>query len=96
MLRECGQRTDKTVSNLSDNQCALNCAGGEKCLSGRAKHIDVKIHFIRDLIKSEIINVDYVPSEMNDADILTKPLGRMRMNTIMNRIGLGQDLEEEC
>lgn len=42
--------------------------------SKRVKHIDIRNHFIKDLVISKIISVDYVPTEENLADILTKPL----------------------
>lgn len=40
----------------------------------RSKHIDVRYHFIRDIVKKGEIQVDYVPSEENPADIFTKAL----------------------
>ncbi len=85
-----------TVKIRSDNQSAIKWATGEKCPSGRAKHIDVRVHFIRGLVKDGIIDVDYIPSESNDADMLTKPLGPRLLGGILTRIGLGETLEEEC
>ncbi|KAK9706501.1 hypothetical protein RND81_07G130100 [Saponaria officinalis] len=43
-------------------------------LHGRSKHIDVKYHFLRDLVTNEIIDLEYCPCEDQVADILTKPL----------------------
>lgn len=42
--------------------------------SKRAKHIDIKMHFIKELYEKEVIDVQYVDSNNNAADILTKPL----------------------
>ena len=56
----------------SDNQAAIGWATGERCPSGRAKHIDVRVHFIRELVNAAKLIVTYVASEKNDADILTK------------------------
>ena len=40
----------------------------------RSKHIDTWYHYIRDILKKGEIEVDYVPSEENPADIFTKAL----------------------
>jgi hypothetical protein len=39
---------------------------------GRTKHIDTRLHFIRDLIEQEIVTIKYVRSHDNVADIFTK------------------------
>ena len=38
------------------------------------KHIDIRHHFIRELIEEETIVLQYIPAENQLADILTKPL----------------------
>ena len=40
----------------------------------RAKHIDIRYHYVRDVLQKGQIQVDYVPSEHNPADMLTKAL----------------------
>jgi hypothetical protein len=42
----------------------------------RTKHFDIKIHFIRDQIKNENIQITYCPTGEMTADILTKTLPR--------------------
>ncbi|CAN0010261.1 unnamed protein product, partial [Sphacelaria rigidula] len=42
--------------------------------SGRSKHIDVRWHFIRDLVRTGAVKIVHVDSEWQHADILTKPL----------------------
>ena len=42
--------------------------------SARTKHIDVRFHFIRELVRSRTISIVYVPTADQHADILTKPL----------------------
>ena len=41
----------------------------------RSKHIDVRFHFVRELLRSQRIDVQYVVSEEQHADIMTKSLG---------------------
>lgn len=38
----------------------------------RTKHIDIRTHFVRNMILDDIIKVSFVKSEDNDADIFTK------------------------
>ncbi len=40
----------------------------------RTKHIEIKYHFIRDLVESGRIKLAYCPSEDMVADVLTKGL----------------------
>ncbi|CAL9026178.1 unnamed protein product [Prunus brigantina] len=40
----------------------------------RTKHIDIRHHFIRDLVEDKILSLEFVPSEKQLADILTKAL----------------------
>ena len=40
----------------------------------RTKHIELDVHFIRNLITDHKIEVRYVPTEEQPADILTKAL----------------------
>lgn len=56
-----------------DNQSAICLAKNPKD-HRKTKHIDIKIHFVRDLINSGKIEINYCPSENMVADIFTKPL----------------------
>jgi len=44
----------------------------------RSKYIDVKYRFVDDMIKNNIIKIKYCPAENQKADILTKPLNRVK------------------
>ena len=43
---------------------------------GKVKHIDIRHHYIRDLLQSGVINIERVSSVDNLADLFTKPLAR--------------------
>ncbi len=96
VLMEAGIAIHSATPLRSDNQSAIAWATGERSPSSRAKHVDVRVHFIRDLVKEEIIDILYVPTEENDADMLTKPLARVALCKAMDRIGLRRPAEEEC
>jgi hypothetical protein len=43
-------------------------------MHGRSKHIDIRFHFLRDLVKDEVIELTYCSTHDQIADIMTKPL----------------------
>nr|GEX01989.1 retrovirus-related Pol polyprotein from transposon TNT 1-94 [Tanacetum cinerariifolium] len=53
----------------------------------RIKHIEIRLHFLRDNVQKENISIEKVSSEDNIVDILTKPLKREPFNYL--RLGLG-------
>ena len=50
---------------------------------GKIKHIDIRHHYIHDLIRAGTIDIEQVPSEENLADLFTKPLPRDRHNHLL-------------
>jgi len=58
---------------LNDNQSALALARNEH-QHQRTKHIDIRHHFMRELLTSGRLAVAWVPTHLQPADILTKPL----------------------
>ena len=52
----------------------------------RTKHIDIKYHFIRDEISKGFVDISYIPSEHNVADIFTKPVSSIRLNKFRYQI----------
>ena len=54
----------------------------------RTKHIDVKYHFIRNVQEEGVINVSYVNTENEIADIMTKALNGPRFQRLKNEMGL--------
>jgi hypothetical protein len=54
----------------------------------RTKHIDLRFHFIRHITEQGKVNVEYTRTEDQLADILTKPLGRIKFQDLRARIGV--------
>jgi hypothetical protein len=73
LLEELGYSLTGPTTLYEDNKSAIHIVqnGNDK---GRTKHMDVRYHLIRDLVKNKTINVTYMPTESMTADILTKPL----------------------
>ena len=58
---------------FEDNQGAVKLAQNP-ITNSNSKHIDVRHHFLRELVRQRDIKVEQVPSEFQHADILTKTL----------------------
>ena len=68
------QLVGRIIDLFEDNQGAIAMA--ENPISGgRTKHIDVRYHFIRELVKHNVIAIKYTESRNQHADILTKAIG---------------------
>uniref|UniRef100_A0A1Y1NIJ3 Reverse transcriptase Ty1/copia-type domain-containing protein n=1 Tax=Photinus pyralis TaxID=7054 RepID=A0A1Y1NIJ3_PHOPY len=81
---------DEDVQNIQlneDNQSCLKMLHTEK-FSNRTKHIDTKYNFVKDLYQSGVIQFMYCPSEIMAADLLTKPVARVRVQQLRRLNGL--------
>ncbi|GJT80093.1 integrase, catalytic region, zinc finger, CCHC-type containing protein [Tanacetum coccineum] len=58
------------------------------CSTSRAKHIDVRYHFIKDQVENGIVELYFVRTEYQLADIFTKPLPRERFNFLIDKLGM--------
>ncbi|GJU47565.1 retrovirus-related pol polyprotein from transposon TNT 1-94 [Tanacetum coccineum] len=52
----------------------------------RAKHIDVRYHFIKEQVENGIVELYFVRTEYQLADIFTKPLPRERFNFLIEKL----------
>jgi len=71
-----GEPQAEPVRVLEDNQPAIRVANNPLALR-LSQHIDVRAHFIRQLIVDGRVVLEYCPSADNVADMLTKPLARV-------------------
>ncbi|KAH9722805.1 hypothetical protein KPL70_006847 [Citrus sinensis] len=78
----------KTVTISSDSSSAIELSKNPK-YNERTKHINVRLHFIREEISSGVVSVVKIPFEVNLDDMLTKPLPAIKFMSSLNSIGLG-------
>jgi hypothetical protein len=86
LLTELGHKMDKPSPLMVDNQSALKVLKNPEHHS-KMKHIDIKMHWIRQEIKRRAIEVHFLPTSDMIADILTKPLPRAAVER--HRLALG-------
>jgi|SRR5579871_5521089 len=72
-----------------DNQGAIALAKNP-VFHGRTKHIDIQHHFVREKVDSGDICLEYIPTEQQIADGLTKPLPRDRFEAFRKALGVEQ------
>lgn len=87
-------RVDKPITILTDSQSCMAMIKDSK-LSCRTKHIDIRFHYVKEKVEHGDIRLQYVCTEENVADLLTKPLGAGRISKLRKMIGV-QQIEEEC
>jgi len=46
------------------------------------KHIDIRHHFLRDLVESQVVALSFIPTDNQLVDILTKPLDGSRFESL--------------
>lgn len=69
-----------------DNQSALATIMNPEH-HGRMKHLDISIHWIREVVRKRQIDPSFLPSEENTADVLTKALPCLLIER--HRLGMG-------
>ena len=87
LLTELGRPPTGPTTLHVDNQSAIAIAKDPK-FHARTKHIDVRYHFIRDVVRSAKVAVTYIPTNENLADAFTKPLPRTKFEIATSRMGL--------
>ena len=55
---------------------------------GRSKHIDIQYHFVREKIVNGVVILEYVPTEEQTTDGLTKPLPKAKFDIFRKALGL--------
>jgi hypothetical protein len=71
----------------SDNQGAIALAKNNK-FHARLKHIDICGHFICEAVENQQVNLTYVLTAENIADVFTKPLTVPKFTYFCDKLGL--------
>ena len=74
LLEELGFPQDKPTKVLEDNNGCIFMSKNQG-QHKKAKHINYRMHFIKDAVKDGEVDLTYVGTKDQAADVLTKPLG---------------------
>ncbi|GJT24193.1 retrovirus-related pol polyprotein from transposon TNT 1-94, partial [Tanacetum coccineum] len=77
----------KKIPMYYDNKSAiaLTCNNVQHSMS---KHIDIRFHFIKEHVENGVIELYFVNTEYQLADIFTKALARERIEFLINKLGM--------
>ena len=86
LLTEIGIKLQQTPPLLwCDNQGAQALANNPVYPS-RTKHVEIDIHFVRDLVTANKLEIRYIPTELLPADIFTKALSEPLLQSLRSKL----------
>jgi hypothetical protein len=94
MLKDYGIHCDK-VPLLCDNESAIKIAHNP-VQHNKTKHIEIRHHFIRDHVNRGDINLSYVGTNDQLADIFTKPLDEARFRELRHELNIIDSCNVAC
>jgi hypothetical protein len=79
--------TYKSVPLMCDSSSAI-CLAQNPFFHGRAKHIKVRYHLVRDHVEKGDIMMKYIDTERKLVDIFTKPLDVTHFTSMRGGLGV--------
>jgi hypothetical protein len=92
-----GEMLEPTVV-YCDNQSCIKLSKNP-VFHDRSKHIDIRYHFLRDRVQKGAVALEYIQTDQQVADILTKPLAKGKFEMFKERLGLVENTflgKREC
>ena len=88
----------KLLSDLFDLQLESTCifCNNQSCVQlsenlvfhDKSKHIEIKYHYIRDMVQRRAMKLQYVAKDEQIAHVLTKPLVRVKFEYFGEKLGV--------
>jgi len=76
-----------SIPIFCDNTADI-CLSKNQFLHSRAKHIEIKHHFIRDYVQKGTLDIQFIDTEHQWADIFTKPLTMEKFDFIKKNLNM--------
>ncbi|KAK2457617.1 hypothetical protein QL285_004869 [Trifolium repens] len=86
MLSEYNVEQD-VLTLYCDNISAINISKNP-IQHSRTKHIDIRHHFIRDLVEDKVVTLEHVATDNQLTDIFTKALDANKFKTLRGKLGI--------
>ncbi|XP_054813357.1 secreted RxLR effector protein 161-like [Prosopis cineraria] len=90
VMKDLGFQNVDLVKVYCDSKAAIHIANNP-IFHERTKHIEVDCHFVREKLQQKIISLHHVCSAEQEADVLTKPLGK-KLHDSLNLRGSVEDM----
>ena len=93
MIEELGIKL-KAIPIYGDNQGSIFIASNP-VQESRTKHMDIRYHYIHEVVIAKKVELMFMPGEMNPADMFTKNLGKIKFIKFQNHLGLDFEDSDE-
>jgi hypothetical protein len=87
LLTELGFAPSRSIKLYGDNQASISIAHNPVGHT-RAKQIDIRFHYLRELVERSVLSIEYVKTTAMLADGLTKPLPPVTFTRFVDMLGL--------
>jgi hypothetical protein len=74
-----------------DNQSCIKLSENH-VFHDRSKHIEMRYHYVGDMVQKNILSIQYVPTTEQTAHILTKPLSLTKFVYIRDKLGVVENV----
>jgi kynurenine formamidase len=81
-----------------DNQSCIKLTENS-LFHNSSKHIDMRYHYIQDLVQRKTVKLQYIATNEQVVDILTKPLTSRQFVQLRGKLGVAENdslTEREC
>jgi hypothetical protein len=88
---------DPTIIHYDNQSCVK--LSENLVFHDRSKHIEIKYHYIRDMVQRKTIHMQYLSTHEQIVDTFTKPLAKTKFKYFRERLGLVENaslVEREC
>jgi hypothetical protein len=79
----------RVTAILCDNQRCIKMTENP-VFHDRSKHIEIRYHFIRDMVQRGALKLQYISTDEQVVDVMTKPLSRVKFEHFRDKLGIVQ------
>lgn len=87
LLKDLHLEVCEPITLFCDNKAAQQLAANP-CFHERSKHLEIDCHFTREKVQSGFLRTAYIPTKLQLADVMTKPLGYAQHSFLIAKLGM--------
>ena len=88
LMTELGLQSSQACRMFCDNKADISISENS-VQHDRTKHVEVDRHFIKEKLEGKIVELPYVKSEDQLADILTKAVNSKSFREVLSKLSIG-------
>jgi hypothetical protein len=98
--KQCGSESYSDLFSTELEPTIIHC-DNQSCIKlfenpvfyDRSKHIEMRYHYVRNMVQKNILSIQYISTTKQTADILTKSLSLTKFVYFRDKLGVA---EREC